>query len=608
MAMTRSNATRGEKKTKTRRAKRVKCTKPARSLRAYASSKVKVKAKPVTRRKESDTSDAPLIELPQTIKSVAWAVDATGERTGHLVVTAKATKRPKVQHLLDYRAIIQGNHTDVARLAVALSLYGYGNPKGLRELATLLIQSASGELCVVLRDGYHQSNVAGTVYSYFVFGRKLYPFKGESDDLPVAVCSLTQPLPSCTLKDWNRNIGVHLASNPYLLVAVCCALCALFIRLFRLPRVTLALIGDSGAGKNSVQQVVQSLIERAEKIESFAGTEKGIAAFLREYADRFCCMDEPRQAEYVAGVIRLLFDLGNGANRKTSSANQKSAATEPLSCSLIVSNEDSLVELVDGKRVKLQEGIGARYFEIHPAAPHGMFHHVPKGMSAAEFADMLKAASARYYGAVWPEWVALVAEDNRKLREWIPRTTDKICAELATDVPADDRVTHRLIRGLAGWGCAGIYAAKSGLLPTKPETVVKALRLVVAEHLARQRHATTPIGEQVIATVRDIVDRNTSKFPPFGAVQSTDQPDRLYGYRKQDGGELMYLFLPSVFEELVSSKYGTGTALRQLAKAGYLSTDSEGFQRQFRLPALFEKKELRKRFYAIRGAIRYEKE
>ena len=56
-----------------------------------------------------------------------------------------------------------------------------------------------------------------------------------------------------------------------------------------------------------------------------------------------------------------------------------------------------------------------------------------------------------------------------------------------------------------------------------PEVVLKAVRLVLREHAARQAHHTTPIGEKVITTVRDFIDRNANRFPALAMFGRSDQ-------------------------------------------------------------------------------------
>jgi hypothetical protein len=393
-----------------------------------------------------------------------------------------------------------------------------------------------------------------------------------------------------------------------MLVTFLAAISALLVQVFHLSRLILMLVGGSSTGKNTAQEVTQSSwMSNSTAIDNFSGTEKGIQALLRAVHDMPKMMEELRQTENYEGILRLIFDLASGASRKTSTADQQLMRSMSLTCGLIISNENTLMEMAG--RETINEGLAARFLELHANAPHGMFHSLPEGMTAAEFSDMLKDASSKYYGAFWDAWVDGVAGSISKLRVQVPLNLPKLMSDLCEDMDINDPVTKRMVNGMAGWACAGVIACKLKLLPAGVDrtTIVNAMRLVLREHLARQKHNTTPVGEKVISAVRDVIDRQAGRFPSFATIKSTSQMG-IYGYRKTTRDETLYLFFPSVFEELIGEKFGTDAALRQLKAAGYLSTDSEGFQRQFRLPGDSDQSGPRKRFYAIKAAICYETE
>lgn len=152
---------------------------------------------------------------------------------------------------------------------------------------------------------------------------------------------------------------------------------------------------------------------------------------------------------------------------------------------------------------------------------------------------------------------------------------------------------------MTGW-----LAINLKVLKLKPEVVLKAVRLVLREHAARQAHHTTPIGEKVITTVRDFIDRNANRFPALAMFGRSDQSN-VMGYTKGSGGEMVYLLLPGVLEALLTEKFGLQMALQKLYDAGYLVKNSEGWQMQVRLPM---EEKLRKRFYAIRASVRFDGE
>lgn len=590
----------------------VNAKKPCRTSPTKLNKQVKTKSTMTTSvlgKPPKSKKSGPDSEIPYPITKVARAIDSQGEPSEKIVVLTATEDGRKGRFVLHETALISGQYNELAKMVIKLNLLPYKTPKGMRELTDVLLQAADKLIYLPEHEGYHLVRINGHYFDFFVWRGKIFPL-GQECPVPIVPLVTTAPIPpaSCSVKEWNQHIGMHIVANPYMLVTFLAAISALLVRVFNLARLILMLVGGSSTGKNSTQIVTQSSHQPGTgEIDNFSGTEKGIQALLRLVNDMPKMMEELSHTENPGGVLRLIFDIASGASRKTSTADQQLMRSNALTCGLIISNETTLLDMAG--RATLNEGLAARFFELHANGPHGMFHKLPEGMTAAEFSDMLKDVSAKFYGAFWDAWVAGVATHIKKLRKWVPENVPKLKAELCAGMDINDAVTKRMVKGMAGWACAGVIACNLKLLPdgTNRATVVDALRLVLREHLARQKHNTTPVGEKVISAVRDVIDRQAGRFPSFATIKSTSQMG-IYGYRKTTRDETLYLFFPTVFEELIGEKFGTDAALRQLKAAGYLSTDSEGSQRQFRLPGNGEQIAPRKRFYAIKAAICYEKE
>ena len=451
---------------------------------------------PNGKRKKSDAES----DLPYPITKVARAIDSQGEPTEKIVVLTTTEDGRKDRFVLPEIPLISGQYKDLVKLTIKINLLPYKSPKGMRELADLLLQAADKLVYLAEHDGYHLVQIDGYSFDFFVWRGKVYPL-GPACSIPVVPLVSTAKLPpaSCSLEEWNEHVGKHIVANPYMFATFLAAISALLVQVFGLSRLVLMLVGGSSTGKSSTQIATQSTYQSGVgEIDNFSGTEKGIQALLRSVHNMPKMMEELRQTEYFEGILRLIFDLASGSSRKTSSADQQLMRSLALSCGLIISNENTLMEMAG--RATLNEGLAARFLELHANGPHGMFHNLPAGMTAAEFAAMLKDVSGKYYGAFWDAWVAGVSDNIKKLRKWVPENLPKLTAELCTGMEINDPVTMRMVKGMAGWACAGVIAANLKLLPaeTNRATVVDALRLVLREHLARQKHNTTPVGEKII--------------------------------------------------------------------------------------------------------------
>ena len=553
------------------------------------------------------TSHIAACELPPSVKHVYQAVDANGNELGSVVVEALDAKGRQFYSRLDLMQIAQGRNDEIARLAVQAGMHDYLSTKRLRELGAAFLQNIGSAIYLVDRDGFGQVKDQGIEYRFYVHRGVIHSL-GTKPSIKVAcVPNSEQKLmqPSCDVQTWNDHIGKYLKGNPIILIVVLAALASAMHRAFNLPRLILIIVGQSSQGKTTVQQVAQSAREQAREIENCAGTANGIRARLEQNQDCPAFLDELHLAENLDGLVKLIFLVGNSASRKTSAADQKVHEAPPLTCGLIAASEKTLAEIVATSRTTLTEGISARLLEVVVSGKNGIFHKIPEGLTPKQFSDHLKTACEAYYGAVWDAWVSGLSRNHEKIAVRLPAKLQEVEAELCSELQITDRVTTRMVRGLAVWVCAGHAALKMKLLQVTRSEIIDAAKLVLKEHVARQKHGTTPIGEKVIQAVRNLIDRNANRFPSLSMFGRTEQGG-IYGYTKGDGEDRLFLFLPGVFEELVGAQFGTQMATQKLFDAGYLIADSEGFQRQFRLPQSGQVKGMRKRFYAIKASICYE--
>jgi hypothetical protein len=506
-------------------------------------------------------------------------------------------------HILDSKQLTLGRYEELAQLTDEAGLDTYQSQKGMRELAAVLKRAEQPAVFVAEREGFHRVEHGDEIIQFFVWRGKIHLFNGKEPTLALRVLPNIPALPTSdgSLEEWQQALGDHVVANPYLLAAVCAAITSLLGSAFQLPVLILLLVGGSSQGKTTILRLIQSLLKSGDCIESFSGTTKGIPAYLGQHHSCPVMMDELRQADVTGEIIRVIFDVGNNASRKTSNASQASVHSRVLDCGLILANESTLAEIAATSRVRLNEGIGARILELPLQAPHGAFHALPPGMTAKQFAESLHRNSARFYGSVWNMLVPKVAKNTDKIRQWVSNLMPRLESELREGLPVDDPVTARLVRGLAAWACAGTLAVRFKLLNTDPKTVMAAIRLVLEERLQRNTYGVHQIAEQVISTLRAEIDRNANRFPLLATFHSSGQSG-IYGYFRADDKDGTFLIFPSVFEQLVGQKYGTDAAARALKDAGFLKCDASGYQRQVRISGNGN----RKRFYAIAGSIRFD--
>lgn len=521
------------------------------SLKRSRNSTASNQSKPRINQKPALTSD-----LPSSIKGIYKAVDTDGNELGVVVVEAVNAKGRPFFMPLDLMQLAMGRHDDVARMVVKADMHDYLSAKRLRELGAITMQNIGDPMHLVVSDGLKCIKFQGKAHRFYVHRGVVYPL-GDMPSIKIGTVPTAAPVPhsSCDVELWNKHIGKHLKGNPYLLTVVLAALSAVLIRTFNLPRLILVLVGQSSLGKTTAQQVAQSLLEQAKDIENCSGTANGIRVRLEQNQDCPAFLDELHMAEDLDGLVKLIFLIGNSASRKTSTSDQQAHKALPLTCGLIAASEKSLAEIVANKRITLTEGVSARLIELFVPGNMGIFHAVPKGMTPKQFSDQLKTACETYYGAIWDAWISGLSNSYGKINTWLPEKLNETEAKLCAGLEVSDRVTLRMVRGLAVWVCAGYAAVNLKLLKVSHSEVLETVKLVLREHLARQKHGTTPIGEKVIQFVRNLIDRNANRFPPLAMFGRTEQSG-IYGYTKGHADERLFLFLPGVFEEVIGAQYG----------------------------------------------------
>lgn len=492
---------------------------------------------------------------------------------------------------------------DKKSLAVACSESGFhdhANRVMVKRLAYEILRIAENKKVIVLdANGLNEVKFEGQVYKTFVWGSKAYWF-GPKPQVKVIVANAQEIVAtSCTLAEWNEHVGKYLTGNPYMIFLFCHALSAILRRAFSQPRPSVAQIGKSSIGKSTIQQVCQSASGPISGVISMSGTKAGIIDHLLNHPDHPVYFQDFRQNDNVDNLIDLIFDSADGAGRmRFCEALKKMAAT------MILSNERLLVDMVRGKKVPIDEGIYARYFELVCAAQYGAFHDLHEFDDAAKFADNLKQNCDKNYGAVWPAMLQALSKNWSSVEAQHDELLPKVKAAIAKRAGDADpgRVTNRIMDALSFSAWVGVLACQLKVLPIKSIDIINAFGLVMKEHIDRQSSGSTPLVAELVSDVRGSLDESSGRFRPLAEF---GDGSTIHGYRwkARKHGDL-FLFLPHVFDRLFKDKYG-GVAYGMLEESGFLvKTAGQGHQYQVRIPKLEKKKS----FIAIKACIQFDSE
>lgn len=550
---------------------------------------------------EANSAQHVLDHIPKDIHVIGLS-GADGDNDRQVILLLQKTEKSCERYI--YIPVEDLIVADTRALQKKFAKHGYfdlpAEPGGIKRFSKAAVDLAKqNDVIIFTKSGLNIVTTIGKVFTAYVSGNDAYWF-GAKPAAKVLVINSTPPSKTGgTPEDWLASVGKKMYGNPYVIVAICHALSAAIRGAFNQPYTTIALVGNSGIGKSTTQQCVQSLISPISEVATMIGSEAGLTAALAGQNDRPVCFQDTRQVKNSQILLGLLFNVADGAKRLVVGAKDgKLAAT------MILSNERLIADMPNTKG-SLDEGIYARFFEIYCNAEYGVFHSLHDAPSAADFAKSITEDCRKYHGAVWPVWIQKMSENwdevFRLHEKWIPKIKSKIVT--CVGEVAEERVTNRILDALTFSAWSGCIASELGLLTVSKKEIVDAFTLVLTEYIARQASGATPLSAQVIAEVRGYLDVNVGNFPDLKSFNDVNPRAGILGYRTNTKkyGELI-LFLPNVFTKLFIDKFGS-VAYDHLAKTNHLVTScSRNNQLQIRIPVTHE----RKSFIAIRRSIRFD--
>ena len=504
--------------------------------------------------------------------------------------------------VLDCLSLINGKIDQLAALFIDI---GRGDPidaPGLKQLGKELLGVAKKRLILLGGEGYREIDFEGTVFQCFVWRDEVLWITGRPALGVIAPVSGRKipPVARSNVATWNRKIGSKFAGNHYLIVMLGAALSAPLRRVLHFPALSLLFVGESSTGKSAAQSAVQSIFKPGMPLENGSGTALGLQQLLSEATDQPVFLQETRQMGDPEGWIKLLFDIGNDAQRTVGTAAQTALSGKALHCTLIASNERDISELSLGQTVRVDAGLYARVLELYVQGPHGMFHRLPDDMSGAEFADMLVTRSNKYYGAVWNKWIRKSIKHTAEIRRRAKALVPEYREHLIEVAGVKDPVSRRMARSYAYWQFAAVAAQKLGVISLAESEIKAAFEFVLAEHQARRAAGQTPLDERVIEAVRAVLDQNPNAFADLESGGGASV-NGLMGYRHRRDGKQYYLFFRKSFVAAVKS-FSVRDALRALKKARLLLANTGCDTLSVRMPP----GKLQKRFYAVDAAIQFD--
>lgn len=265
------------------------------------------------------------------------------------------------------------------------------------------------------------------------------------------------------LDGWRNEVAALAQGNSRLVFAICVAFAGTLAGLVDEDSGGFQFRGKSSSGKSTALKVAASVWGKPEEyVRVWRATANGLEGVAAVHNDGVLILDELSQCDpKQAGEAAYMLANGQGKSR----ASQSGAARNVQRWRLLFlsSGEVSLNALMAqaGKRPNVGQEVRMADIEADAGAGIGLFEDLHGHEAGATFAQTLKEATAKHFGAVGMAWIEQAVKSRREIVEIVE---DAITQFVSEQVPKGasgqvSRVARRF--GLAA--AAGELASHFGL-------------------------------------------------------------------------------------------------------------------------------------------------
>lgn len=405
---------------------------------------------------------------------------------------------------------------------------------------------------------------------------------------------------SGTIEDWQKNIACYCVGNPRLMFAVSCAFAASLLPIAEEPSGGFHLRGLSSTGKTTALQVAGSVWggdSRKGFLETWRATANGLEAVAELHNNALLCLDEISQIN-PHDVGETIYCLSNGFGKSRMTKDTKARRKTEWQLLFFSSGEKSLSEMMQGTGQRTLGGQEARFVDLEADAGKGfgLFETLHDFASASEFSKHLASASRKFYGAAIREFLPNVAGNVETIVKEI-----KDCRKFFIDSNANAAASGEVFRVASRFALvavAGMLASKYGVTGWKQTEPYHSAEKLFQEWLeTRGTSGSIDVARGVRQVLAFIEQHGASRFQPIESPKNIDgEPldiriqNRVGFWRKGNGGEREYLFLPEMFEREVCKGFTASTIAKELDKRGFLRrSEHDRFTIKVSLPELGRK-------------------
>lgn len=365
-----------------------------------------------------------------------------------------------------------------------------------------------------------------------------------------------------TLEDWQSSISTLAMGNPLMMLAMSVAFAGPLLHPCHAESGGLHIVGDSSAGKSTIQKVAVSIYGSPEYRRSWRATANGLEGTAALHNDGLLALDEISECE-PKQVGATIYMLGNGQGKQRASRTGAARSVARWRTVLLSTGERTIgaTMLEGGQRQKTGQSL--RLLDLPTDRKHGAFddlHHFDGGQALA---DHLITACNQQYGHASRVFIQALVDDDADHAKAYAALREAPCF----NVPGIDQQEARAAARFALYAYAGELATQYGITQWHEGA---ALDAAVDGFNAWRKMRGTGRDEprQIMESLADFIDKHgDSRFSDCASM--SDVRDRAGWFEDSHVGGKVYLFTSGGLHEALTG-FDFKRALNVLEAAGVL--------------------------------------
>lgn len=405
-----------------------------------------------------------------------------------------------------------------------------------------------------------------------------------------------------TLKQWQNNISIPIATHSKLVVALSSAFAGqLLAPLEQQNGAGVHFKGQSSKGKTTALYVGCSVWGKPSKYhKTWKSTGNALEHTAYMHNDGFLALDEIGEVTNPKELGNIVYMLANGKGKGRMTKQITAKPSYDWKVIFLSTGEKSLKEIMQESGQKTKLGQEIRLIDIDIShSEHGLFDQVDFAESAAKQSRLLVERSNQSYGVAGMEWLKYLTSDKESTTNQAKQLLEQYNLELVASHSQGHIV--RVANAFALIAAAGEIATQAGITGWKSGTAFNAVKAVFNEWVNDFEYVGDYENREYILQVKAFFEANESSR--FESI--TPDPEYIekiinrVGYWKIENGEKLFLVLPEQFKNEVCKSLDSRKVAKALLIQELLEHDTGKNTKTVRLPS--RSKAIR--VYAVKEAI-----